>query len=96
MTSENENQEPEKRTITVYATPYNVDKCMDDLAQVMGGAVTRFEVTVLDVTSDPDLAKKAKVEDTPTLVFETPGYLGVIVSATSAESIRSGLGIRQG
>ncbi len=86
----------DKRMITVYATPANVDKCMDDLAQVLGGASGRFEVTVLDVTMDPSLLEKAKLEDTPTVVFETPGYLGVIINATSAESIRCGLGIRQG
>jgi hypothetical protein len=84
----------EKRVITVYATPQDVDKCMTDLAEVLGGASGRFEVTVLDVTADPHLAEK--VSSTPTLVFETPGYLGVIVGATSAESIRCGLGIRQG
>jgi hypothetical protein len=84
----------EKRTITVYATPQNVEKCMDDLAEVLVGAAGRFEVTVLDVTADPQLLDK--VEETPTVVFETPGWLGVIVGAHSADSIRSGLGIRQG
>lgn len=69
---------------------------MEDLAHVMGGAAERFEVTVLDVTADPKLLEKAKPEDTPTLIIETPGYLGVIIAATSAECIRTGLGIRQG